>query len=62
MVQSEILKLPRQYVINVIYTLVGEPFQKWVTARCNERHVKVAEDKDMYIEMDPKIAKIFRES
>ena len=26
----EIDKLLRQYIINVIYTLVGEPFRKWV--------------------------------
>ena len=28
--ENEILKLPRQYVINVIYTLVGVPFETWV--------------------------------
>ena len=28
--QAEKEKLPRQYVINVIYTLVGEPFRNWV--------------------------------
>ena len=28
----EVLKLPREYVANVIHTLVGEPFVAWVTA------------------------------
>ena len=29
-VLREIRKMPRGYVCNVIYTLVGEPFKKWV--------------------------------
>ena len=34
----EIMKLPRAYIGNVIYTLVGDPFREWVDARVNERH------------------------
>ena len=28
--KQELDKLPRQYLINIIYTKVGEPFKKWV--------------------------------
>ena len=41
--KQELEKLPRQYIINVIYTKVGEPFKKWVDARVGERHEKVKE-------------------
>ena len=26
----EVEKLPRAYIANVVYTLVGKPFQEWV--------------------------------
>ena len=29
-IMKEIRKMPRQYLCNVIYTLVGETFKKWV--------------------------------
>ena len=37
-VKREIMKLPRAYIGNVIYTLVGEVFKRWVEQRVNERH------------------------
>ena len=58
----EIEKLPRQYIINVIYTLVGKPFELWVNQRIENRHAKIAEDRDLNIEMDPEIAAIFQAS
>ena len=48
--------MPRGYVCNVIYTLVGKPFQDWVNVRCQERNDKLAEEHDMNIQLDPKIA------
>ena len=27
--KREILKLPRQYISDVLYTMIGEDFQKW---------------------------------
>ena len=29
-VEKEIRKLPREYIGNVIYTIVGDPFNQWV--------------------------------
>ena len=60
--QQEREKLPRQYIINVIYTLVGEPFRKWVDELVNGRHEEVADKKQLYIEMDPEIAAIYNNS
>ena len=51
-------KLPRAYVGNLIYTLIGEPFKQWVETRVNERHDKrrILEDTIM---LDPEIAEQF---
>ena len=59
---KEIEKLPRQYIINIIYTLVGKPFELWVNQRIEERHRLIAEDQNMNIELDPDIAAIFQAS
>jgi len=45
-VQREREKLPRQYLANVIYTIIGEPFKKWVEAKVNERHDLRREQED----------------
>ena len=41
--EREILRLPREYIANVIYTLVGEKFKEWVTARIEARNSYLAE-------------------
>ena len=56
---KEIKKFPRQYIANVIYTLVGSPFEQWVNKRIKDRHRKIAEEKDLNIELDPEIAALF---
>lgn len=60
--KQELDKLPRQYIINVIYTKVGEPFRQWVEERVGCRHEKVKEKDDLYVELDPEIAKVFQAS
>ena len=57
--EKEIVKLPKQYLINVIYTVVGEQFAVWVKAKIDERNAKVTSDKDMMINVDPDIAAAF---
>ena len=58
-VHKEIMKLPRAYIANVLYTMIGAPFQQWVNARIEERNIKVKEDKDLAIDMDEDIMRIF---
>ena len=55
-------RLPRQWVINVIYTVVGDSFQDWVNERIEQRNSKVAEDDNKMIEVDPEIAAAFNAS
>ena len=53
--------LPRAYLANIIYTLVGEPFKQWVEQRVNNRHDQRRQDQSL-IEMDSEIAAIFNRS
>lgn len=61
-VQKEIQKLPRQWVINVIYTIVGKSFADWVQQQIDSRNEKMASDHNLMIELDPDIAAAFRAS
>ena len=42
--KGEILKLPRAYIANVIYTLTGDKFQTWVNDRITERDENVIKE------------------
>ena len=55
-------KMPRQYVVNVIYTLAGQKFREWVDALVNKRHEEIAEQRQLYIDLDLEVAKAFSES
>ena len=57
--EKERLKLPREYIGNVIYTIAKDPFQNWVDEQIEARNQKVAQDHDLSIAMDPEIAKLF---
>lgn len=61
-VKKEVLKLPRAYIANVIYTMVGKDFENWAAARIQARNEKVVKEKEMAIAMDPEIAEIFKQS
>ena len=58
----ELPKTPKQWVCNIIASVIGEPFNKWVAKQVDNRHQKVAEAKDLMIKMDPEIARVFRDS
>ena len=60
--EKETLKLPREYLANVIYTICGNPFQTWVNQRITARNAKVTTDRDLAIHMDPEIARLFQQS
>jgi len=38
---KEILKMPRAYIANVIYTITGDPFKNWSDAQIAKRNQKV---------------------
>ena len=55
-------KLPRQYVLNVIYTISGQRFRSWVDEQVKRRHQEIAEQRQMYIELDEEVAQAFQQS
>ena len=61
-VEKEIEKLPRDYIGDVICSVVGDPFIAWKEQRIAERNRKIAEKQDQFCGMDPDIAAAFRAS
>lgn len=53
--QQEISQMHRQYVANVIYTIAGQGFSKWIDGKLKERNQKIMQDKNLNIKMDPEI-------
>ena len=60
--ESEIKKLGKNYLVNIVYTVVGEQFKTWARERIDERNQRVAIDKDLMIDVDPAIAQAFNAS
>lgn len=40
----EVDKLPRSYIANLIYTIVGDPFKCWVNEKIQDRSKKILEE------------------
>ncbi len=59
---KEIRKLPKQWIVNVASTVIGKPFIEWLDKQIGSRNEKVAKDKDIMINADPDIAKVFNAS
>ena len=56
------LKLPREYICNIVYTIVGDPFDAWVASQVEVRNDKIASERDMLVDLDPEIATLFNQS
>lgn len=56
------MKLHRDYVSTIIYTIVGKPFVDWVEGKIKERNTKLEQDQDMTAYLDPEIAAILQKS
>jgi hypothetical protein len=61
LLERERLKMPRGYIANVIYTLVGEEFKKQVDLRVNQRHEERRQEEGRIL-MDPEIFNVFNSS
>ena len=57
--EKEMIKMGRTYLINVLYTRLGEKFKLWVDKRVEQRHQKVKQEQNKYIKLDPEMSKIF---
>ncbi len=58
----EVEKLPRAYISNVIYTIVGPPFKAWVDEKIQQRTKKLLQEQNLAIEMDPEVYAAFKKS
>ena len=52
-------KLPKQWLVNVMASVVGKDFDTWVKQRILERNEKVVTDRQLMIDMDPTVALAF---
>ena len=48
--------IPRQYIVNVVHTIIGQPIKDLVKASIKTRNDQVAENRHLMIELDPEIA------
>jgi hypothetical protein len=55
----DIHRLPRQFVVNVVFTVVGKPISDWVSEGIKARNDQLAENRHLLIELDPAIAEAF---
>ena len=53
--EKERFKLPKQWIVNITYTIAGDDFAEWVKEAIETRNRKVTIEKDLMIDMDPDI-------
>ena len=51
--ERDMHRLPRYYIINVAYTIVGQPIKNFVSEGVRERNDKLAENRNLMIDLDP---------
>lgn len=61
-IEKEMVKLPKQWIINVIYSKIGENFADWVKERIVARNAAIVEKQKLAINMDPAVALAFQNS
>ena len=59
---QDLVKTPKQWIVNVCAAVVGEPFKRWVGEQVEERNDHMAEKRSMMIAMDPVMAQKFANS
>ena len=47
-VQREIVKMPRAYICNIIYTFAGEPFAEFVNGKVRARNQKIQQEHSIF--------------
>ena len=57
--ERDLGKLPRDFIVNLLYTLGDEEFMEWVNSRIEARKKKVEEKKNSYIDIAPEFKQAF---
>ena len=58
----DLLKIPKQWIVDVCAAVIGPPFKEWVAEQVEERNAAMAEKKEIMITMDPAMAAKFNAS
>ena len=56
---KEVPRLPRQWLCNVAYSLLGDIFSNWVKDKIVDHNQKIITDQDLMINMDPEVYAAF---
>ena len=59
---KEVEKLPKQYLVNLVFAVIGDNFKAWVHERIQQRNAKVTVEKDLMINFDQEVATAFLNS
>ena len=52
-------KLPKEWVANVAYSVMGDQFSDWVEEAIEERNARIAEQGNLLMDMDPEVYAAF---
>ena len=58
----EMKKLPKQWIANVGYSILGDTFSSWVKQQIEERNDKLQVKGSLHIAIDPEVAAAFEAS
>lgn len=54
---SEIMRLPRNYICNLIHSVVRDPFKAWVGNVIKQRNTDVVAKYELAVKIEPEILK-----
>lgn len=58
--EQDMDRVPRAWIANVIYTIVGQPFRNYVNAQIEKRNQALISKRDLSITMDSGILQAFQ--
>ena len=61
-IEKELKSLNKQFIVNVAYSVVGEPFKQWVKDMIETRNQDMTKSKNLLINMDTDVAAAFQAS
>jgi hypothetical protein len=61
-IKRELLRYPRWYIANMVYSIVGQAFKNWVSEKTSERDDHTRDKGDHNVVILPEFKKIFDSS
>ena len=55
-------RIGRTWLCNMLNTVIGARFNMWVSECVKQRNEKIAADRNLDLELDPHVAKLFQNS